>query len=261
MHINGWIRMTDEQVAAVPQEQLFPAFLAMQKVASLINPGDDVIDLRPNCSPVENQSDIGSCVGNAIVGDLEYLEKQEGLPFVDLSRMFVYYNARLETNSTSTDSGSVISLAMGTLKKMGVCPETTYPYDTSKVFMRPTWEAYREAFAHTIIECYMIGTTGDQHHLDIKAALQARHPVVFGTPVWNEIFNVSSDGKLPMPNTSTQPIGGHALLIVGADFTQRYYIVRNSWGTGWGDLGYCYVPFDYLDAAGAGDFWVATLWK
>ncbi len=26
----------------------------------------------------------------------------------------------------------------------------------------------------------------------------------------------------------------------------QYFIVRNSWGPGWGDKGYCYMPYDYL---------------
>lgn len=260
MHINGWIRATDAMVNAVPQSQKLDAFLTLSQ-ANAVSLSTDTIDLRSDCSPVENQSGIGSCVANAIVGALECLEKQHNMPFVDLSRMFVYYNARLETNTTSTDEGSIISLAMGTLKKMGVCPEATFPYDTHKVFMRPTWQAYREAFGHTIVESYMIEGTGEERHAGIKAALSARHPVVFGAPVWSQIFNVTSDGVLWMPDRSAQPVGGHAMLIVGADFTNRVYIVRNSWGASWGDNGHCYVPFDYFDAAGAGDFWVATLWK
>jgi C1A family cysteine protease len=174
--------------------------------------------------------------------------------------MFVYYNARLLHNDVDKDSGSFISLAMQSLKQQGVCTEETFPYDVSKVFMRPTWNAYREAFAHTLSEYYKITSTGEERHSDIKTALLARHPVVFGTPVWASIQNVGRDGMLPMPDESSS-IGGHAMLLVGYDNDRQVYIVRNSWGTGWGDAGYAYMPFSYIDAAGANDFCVGTIYR
>jgi C1A family cysteine protease len=126
--------------------------------------------------------------------------------------------------------------------------------------MRPTWEAYRQAYAHTLSEYYKIDSRNMQLHRDIRAALDAKHPVVFGTPVWASIQNVGSDGIIPMPD-ATQTIGGHAMLIVGYDMSRRVYIIRNSWGTGWGDRGYGYMSFDYIDTAGANDFHVGTLYK
>jgi C1A family cysteine protease len=65
---------------------------------------------------------------------------------------------------------------------------------------------------------------------------------------------------LPMPDESSS-IGGHAMLLVGYDNDRQVYIVRNSWGTGWGDAGYAYMPFSYIDAAGANDFCVGTIYR
>lgn len=219
-----------------------------------------LVDLRQWCSPVENQQDIGSCVANAIVSDLEFLQILHGLPYTDLSRMFLYYNARLLLSETDKDEGSYISLAMGTLKTHGVCPESVFPYDTSKVFMRPTWEAYRRAFAHTLSEYYKIDEHGMQLHRDIRASLDNKHPVVFGTPVWQSIMRVGSEGVIQMPDAS-QSIGSHAMLIVGYDMNKSMYLIRNSWGTGWGQDGYAWMPFDYIDTAGANDFHVGTLYR
>ena len=53
------------------------------------------VDLRPYMTIVEDQQQIGSCVANAVVGAYEYLAKRyHGDESLDVSRLFVYYNAR-----------------------------------------------------------------------------------------------------------------------------------------------------------------------
>jgi hypothetical protein len=55
----------------------------------------DVVDLRVWASPIENQGHLGSCTGQAVVGAYELLiNKEVPEKFTDLSRLFVYYNAR-----------------------------------------------------------------------------------------------------------------------------------------------------------------------
>lgn len=59
--------------------------------AAKINP---TIDLRPYCSPIEDQSNLGSCTANAGVGLLEYFEKRTKQKFINGSRLFVYKTTR-----------------------------------------------------------------------------------------------------------------------------------------------------------------------
>jgi hypothetical protein len=54
---------------------------------------------------------------------------------------------------------------------------------------------------------------------------------------------------------STPKDGGQ---IPGGKVGLRYYKVRNSWGTSWGDGGYCYIPESVIKGADADDFWALT---
>ncbi len=240
-----------------PQDHMFvdhPAKMVLKEAATA-----GVLDLRKWCSPVEDQRDLGSCVANAVVGGLELLQLRNGQPLHDLSRLFVYYNSRLMHQNADVDEGTYIRLAMGTLSSLGTCSEAKWPYDTSKVFYRPSWGAYREAFTNKIQSFYRIDGTGDYRLTQIRQALEAQHPVVFGCLVDNDFMNTGPTGQVSMPKAGRSVVGGHAMLIVGYKDSGRTLIVRNSWGTGWGDNGYCYIPDTYLDATDANDFWVPYL--
>ena len=89
------------------------------------------VDLRPLCSPVENQGNLGSCTGNSLAGAVEFLELKDKVHFVDVSRLFIYYNERVIEHSVKEDAGAQIRDGIKTLVKQGVCSETTWPYVVS----------------------------------------------------------------------------------------------------------------------------------
>jgi len=69
--------------------------------------------------------------------------------------------------------------------------------------------------------------------------------------------NVSKTGIMPYPNTKREKLlGGHAVLLVGYNKTKKVFIVRNSWGTNWGDNGYFYMPFDVVNPNMSSDYWI-----
>ena len=71
------------------------------------------IDVSGNDSPIENQFDLGSCVNNSLVGAMEHLYRRSGMPtHVDLSRLFVYYEARRLEGSIQVDAGIMIRTGM-----------------------------------------------------------------------------------------------------------------------------------------------------
>jgi len=59
-----------------------------------------------------------------------------------------------------------------------------------------------------------------------------------------------------MPQPSEQMLGGHCVTAVGYNDARQRFIVRNSWGSGWGKGGYRTMPYAYLgDPRLASDFW------
>ena len=72
---------------------------------------------------------------------------------------------------------------------------------------------------------------------------------------------MAKSGTVPMPDTQTEHVlGGHAVLTVGYDDTPQRFIVRNSWGPGWGMKGYFTMPYAYLlDQNLSDDFWTIRM--
>ena len=96
----------------------------------------------------------------------------------------------------------------------------------------------------------------------MKGCLASGYPFVLGFTVYQsfESDTVAQTGHAPMPGPNEQTIGGHAVLAVGYDDSQNWFIIRNSWGTGWGMQGYFTLPYDYLTNDNlADDFWTIRL--
>jgi C1A family cysteine protease len=81
-----------------------------------------ICDLRPWCSPVEDQGKLGSCTANAGVGMVEYFERRAFGKHVEASRLFLYKVTRNLLHWTG-DTGAFLRTAMGGLVLFGVPPE------------------------------------------------------------------------------------------------------------------------------------------
>ena len=53
-------------------------------------------------------------------------------------------------------------------------------------------------------------------------------------------------GTVTVPQLNEEFLGGHAMCAVGFDDERQVFIVQNSWGTEWGDHGFCYVPYELM---------------
>ena len=213
------------------------------------------VDLRPECPPVYDQGQLGSCTANAIGGALEFVQIKEkkANPFTP-SRLFIYYNERVIEHTVDSDSGAQIRDGVKSVHKLGAPPETDWPYDINQFSKKPPENAYTDAKNYQTILYQRVTPTLGQ----LKGCLASGYPFVFGFTVYEsfESQEMANTGHLGMPGTGEKQLGGHAVLAVGYEDSSQAFIVRNSWGADWGIKGYFTMPYPYLlQGTLASDFW------
>lgn len=201
------------------------------------------VDLREYMSPVENQGTIGSCTANSMAGAYEYLAMRALGTTGDVSRLFIYYNARYLDGQHAEDSGTTLRNCIQILQEMGACLEPTWPYDPEMVHEEPHTDAYDEAARFLIEEAERV----DVNLNAMKHCLAEGYPFAFGLQLFSSFEQAGTNGGIvPIPLAGETHDGGHAMLCVGYSDQDQMFVVRNSWGTDWGDNGYCYIPYDYM---------------
>lgn len=217
----------------------------------LSNPSANVI--LPERTPIDDQGQAGSCTANASCDAFELIMAD---PVVQLSRLFTYWNARNMTGDAGRDEGCTLRNTFASFTNLGASPETWWPYDVRYVNERPALGAYEKAYDHKIKGYYAISEEYQPRLDQMERALRAGLPVVFGTDVGRQFETTDGTTVLEFPDAS---LGGHALVVVGfyeTDSGERVWVIRNSWGTGWGDKGYCLFSSDYMTRPETCDLWV-----
>jgi C1A family cysteine protease len=215
-------------------------------------------DLRRRCPAVYNQGQLGSCTANAIGGAIEFDRLKQKLPDFVPSRLFIYYNERVIEGTVRSDSGAMIRDGIKSVASQGVCPEPEWPYVIKKFATKPTVRAYADALLDRAISYQSLVQDMNQ----MKGCLASGYPFIFGFTVYQsfESQTVARTGHAPMPGWSERPVGGHAVMAVGYDDANQWFLCRNSWGSAWGMKGYFTLPYSYLIQPGlSSDFWTIRL--
>ena len=229
------------------------------------------VDLRPWCSPIEDQKTIGSCTAHAGVGLVEYFERRAFGKHLDASRLFLYKVTRNLLKWTG-DTGAFLRSTMYALTLFGVPPEEYYPYNTADFDKEPSAFCYAFGQSYQAISYYRLdppGTTRSNLLTQIKTYLANGLPSMFGFTVYSSISQANTNGgKIPYPTRGERVEGGHAIDAVGYDDnlkikntnvggieTTGALLIRNSWGTGWGSTGYGWLPYKYVLDGLATDWW------
>jgi C1A family cysteine protease len=218
------------------------------------------VDLSEWCSPIEDQEDIGACTAHAGIGLLEYYERRAGGDHIDASRLFLYKATR-NLLGWSGDTGAWLRTTMKAMVLFGAPPERYLPYDTSVYDEEPSAFCYSFAQSYRAIQYFRLdgpGVVGAALLQRVKQFLDAGYPSMFGFTVYN-FGNAKGEIAFPGPNDPVQ--GGHAVVAVGYDDKRKIgaetgaLMIRNSWGTKWGEGGYGWLPSRYVEVGLANDFW------
>jgi C1A family cysteine protease len=216
------------------------------------------MDLRPECPPVYDQGQLGSCTANAIAAAVQFDLMKEKKPVFVPSRLFIYYNERVIEHTVQSDSGAQIRDGIKSIAHQGDAPEKDWPYDIAKFADKPPAKAFTDAKKHEAVSYQRVPQVLSQ----MKGCLVSGYPFVFGFTVYAsfESDQVAKTGEVPMPSPREKMVGGHAVLAVGYDDSQQRFIVRNSWATTWGLAGYFTMPYAYLTESNlSDDFWTIRI--
>lgn len=210
-----------------------------------------IVDMREWDTVVENQQSLGSCTGVALTSAYELMVKMKTPEqYVELSDLFIYYNARMEEGTLDKDDGVFLQSALGALKKYGACQESLWKYDLEKWDDKPSDEAYEDGKKRTISKYEKLISI-----YYILEVLNNSKPVVFGMEVYDSFMYLDERiNTVSLPSRKEKSRGGHAMCLVGYDLEKKLFLAKNSFGDDWGMNGYCWIPFDYIRQEGY-DFW------
>ncbi len=238
------------------------------------------VDLRQWCSPIENQGALGSCTAHAAVGVVEYFERRAYNNYIDGSRLFVYKTTR-NLMGLVGDTGAWLRNTMGALALCGVAPEQFWPYTDRKQpgpAKERTFDDEPSSFVYAVADNFEalryfchdpLGKNVPPADVltSVKKYLAVGVPSMFGFFGFPSFGQADIIGGIPFPCLGEKAQWGHAIVAVGYDdakeitnkkcnkLTTGAFLIRNSWGTTWGDKGYGWLPYDYVLYGLALDFW------
>ena len=199
------------------------------------------IDYSTNKVKVRFQGTKDTCVGFAFAAMKEYQELKEHNQYIQLSPLYLYQKCKEVDNIPG--GGTHPRVAAKILYKEGICEERYLPYETEEGIL-PKPGAGENALQYRI-QAYAQLTNVQA----MKRSLSVNGPFVAGLPIamidW--LVTASKDGMVPMPQNKESLKNGHAICIVGYDNDKQVFKFQNPWGPKWGDGGFGYLPYDYME--------------
>ncbi|MFQ5980872.1 MAG: C1 family peptidase [Candidatus Heimdallarchaeota archaeon] len=246
------------------------------------------VDLLKHFSPIEHQGGLQSCTAHTGVGLLEYFERKTRLFHADASRLFLFYVTRVIVmgRPPDEDKGTDLRATMVAMADHGVAPEELWPYTETEFNERPCDAAWKAAKERQALVYYRLDRPEDLPKSEllnrVKKYIDAGFPSMFGFKIFECAVKdeVWDSGLIPFPRDSSESDKGHAVIALGYDDhkiiasengkpTEGALLIRNSWGTIWGDQtirggrkkdnykygGYGWLPYKYVEEGLTRDWW------
>lgn len=208
-------------------------------------------DLRRDWWNIRHQHKTGACVGFATAdGVLRWLYTQKKMiKKTDLPSPRFIWMANKETDDITSypttfieSAGTSTKSALRIAQHYGCVPEHMLPMDGTLSPLKPN-VFFSIAAQFRITAYYNLGRNLDEW----RAWIARSGPVLTRLDVdetWKRA--TATNGHLATYNPD-KIYGGHAVCLVG--YTKKHFIVRNSWGTDWGDKGFAYASNAYAEEA------------
>ncbi|BCM94101.1 hypothetical protein IAD21_06001 [Abditibacteriota bacterium] len=209
------------------------------------------VDHRSDMTPIRDQGPRGTCTAFAFLGAVEAFPNVH----TDLSEQYLFHEGQRKAGQPySTHKGLLPKLAaeVGT---EGLVRESAWPYSFSYPLDSETIptdainaKKYKVTNWQFVPNAGLTGVSIRNPNY-IETLLDKGYNVTMWTQVaWygshnNDVIDVVIDSATHQPAASG---GDHEMVIVGYNAPQKYFIVRNSWGTGFGHAGYAYMSYDYI---------------
>ncbi len=195
---------------------------------------------REHMTPVRNQYNLGACCAFAALSVKEYFDSKEYAKEIDLSEQWLY--AKCKEIDGYPGEGTYLRAAADVLLKSGACEEKFWPYEARHPAAKnPLSGADLNAQQYKITSYAYVPA----YLASVKTALYQNGPLIVGVEVKQNFYNIGTNGIIPKPAGSM--LGGHAMCVVGYDDDKQMLEIKNSWGEGFGDKGYVWLPYAYFD--------------
>lgn len=204
------------------------------------------VDYSRQTLPVGDQGRTGSCVGWATSYLRAWLQRQSTGKSVRYSARFIWIAAKeidpWPLNVMFDGAGTKIRDAFKIMKTHGAARDRLWPFSRTLPDSRNEQSIRQDALRHRIGSYYSLDNKNTD---ELRQTLAKVGPFVVGVPVFSNWNRIGSDGVIPDPRGAQ--VGGHAILVVGYDDAKKRFKIQNSWRRSWGDRGYGYISYSWME--------------
>ncbi|MFO0554966.1 MAG: C1 family peptidase [Polyangiaceae bacterium] len=221
------------------------------------------VDLRKWCTRVRDLGSLNASTAFAVTALMEYYERRAFGRHSDFSELFLYRSTR-DLLGYLDDLGADLRTTLAALRTFGMPAENLYPFQPENHKASPPAFCYGFADTFRTLRYFRLDDpklSGQAVLLNVRKCLAARMPSVFGLPTYSSFPLVGEGAEIGIPGPGEQATGGLALMAAGYDDErmigpdQGALLVRNAWGPDWGERGYAWLSYRFVESRLAVDFW------